>query len=435
VSDRAPFDSALSLLTLRSIRQYIRRSHAVMMTVFFAVLYALGSMALGGMLILAHVGGGYTVLVLWGSTTGFQAWNYPGLLILAPWGVVTLPFFATLSMVLVSVGVGIGMAVAVLLAVTLVRRRTTSVGRPAAVGSVAGLTPAMIALVTLGACCSTSLAASAGVGIVAQVSGSTTDNLLVNNWYLGVFQVVVVWVALVAQELLLRVYGGLLGLSADPAGTEPAYQPPKVSRRFLAGSALRVGLLVGGLTWSIAMLVDWTSVAPFGASAALWFRWLAQHQLLALLAIVAALFPRGLSALFSRWAGTALGRVARGVLLVVAVSLAVGVPPPIAGWGVTGFGNELMGLLAVPAGWGAVAPVFPPGLDLYFRWGVQYLLLGGFATALALGPSKALAPIEWTVGQPARDRLGGSDPLGSPTPSAIPTAEGTPAGASAVPSR
>jgi hypothetical protein len=374
-----------------------------MMTVFFSVLYALGSMTLGGMLILTHVGGGYTFEVLWGSGTGFQTWNYPGLLIVAPWGVVALPFFATVAMVLVSIGVGIGMAVAVLLGLALVRRRAKSAHQPAAVGSLAGLTPAMIALLTLGACCSTTAAATAGVGLVAQVSGSSTDTLLLNNWYLGVFQVAVVWIALVAQELLLKVYGGLFGLSAGAPGATSRVTPPRLSQRSVFGGALRVALLMGGVTWSLAMLVDWTAVAPAGASIADWVRWVVQHELLAIFAILAALFPRGLFEAFSRQAGTLPGRLARGVLLVAGLSLAVGVPPPIAGWGLEGLGNELLGLFGAPAGWGAVAPVFSPGLDLYFRWGVQYLLLGGFAIAVALAPVRALSTIQWSVGEPARE--------------------------------
>jgi hypothetical protein len=447
VSDGPRFASALALVTLRSIRRYVRRSHAVMMTVFFTIVYALGSMTLGGMLLLAHVGGGYTVEVLWSSGTGLQSWNYPGLLVVAPWGVVSLPFFATVAMVLVSVGVGIGMTVAVLLGVALVRRRGKSAGQPAAVGSLAGLTPAMIALLTLGACCSTTAAATAGVGLVAQVSGSSTDTLLLNNWYLGVFQVAVVWTALIAQELLLRVYGGLFGLPTDSAAATATPSPPRLGRRFLVGSTLRVGLLVGGVTWSLAMLVDWTSVAPTSASVTDWVRWVVQHQLIAFLAILAALFPRGLAATFARAAGTSVGRLTRGVLLVAGLSLAVGVPPPIAGWGVEGFGNELMGLFGVPAGWGAVAPVFSPGLDLYFRWGVQYLLLGGFSVAVALAPARALSPIQWSVGEPARRRSDGSEEVGLETPSSPaiggalpgerlpPASDGVTTGPAAVPSR
>jgi hypothetical protein len=445
VSEGVSFDSALSLLTLRSIRRYVRRSHAVMMTAFFSVLYALGSMTLGGMLIFAHIGGGYTFEVLWRSQTGFQSWNYPGLFIVAPWGIVSLPFFATVAMVLVSIGVGIGMSVAVLLGIALLRRRAKSAQQPVAVGTLAGLTPAMIALLTLGACCSTTAAATAGVGLVAQVSGSSTDTLLLNNWYLGVFQVAVVWIALLAQELLLRVYGGLFGLSTDASPGATAPSPPRLTRRSLVGGALRVALLVGGVTWSLAMLVDWTTVGPASASLADWVRWVVQHQLLALLAILAALFPRGLFEAFSRRAGTLWGGLSRALLLVGGLSLAVGVPPPLAGWGVDGFGNELMALLGVPTAWGAVAPVLSPGLDLYFRWVVQYFLLGGFAIAVAIAPLRALSVVRWSVGErsSAWPNGPGRDVAGAPSPTAsapafrelLPSAEVSSTGTTAAPSR
>jgi hypothetical protein len=365
-----------------------------MMTAFFALVYALGSMVLGDMLLLTPLRPPYFAEILWSG--GSSAWNYPGLLIVQPWGVVELPFFATIAMVVVSIGVGIGMSVAVLLGIALVRDRRARAAQPAAVGSVAGLTPAMIALVTLGACCSTTAAATAGVGIVGQVSGSTTDNLLLNNWYLGVFQMVVVWVALLAQELLLRVYGSLFsrGKPADAFSAAPV--PPSLSRWSVAGGLLRAALLVGGLTWSLAMLAAWTVTAPATASAGSWFGWVVQHQFLAILAILAALFPRGLAEALARWATTGMGRLLRVVLLVGGVTLAAGVPPPISAWGVAGLGNEVLSVLGLPASLGAVSPVFSAGLDLYFRWTVQYVLLGGFAIAVALAPRTALNPLLWS---------------------------------------
>jgi hypothetical protein len=396
VSDEPGTGSSLSLLSLREIRRYIRASHAVMMTVTFVVLYALASMVMGGMLVLFHQGGGTTIGILWGSPLGQSPWLYPGLIVSAPWGVLILPFFGTLSMIIVSVGVGIGMAVAVLLVIALVRNRGAS-GRATSVGSAAGLTPTMLALVTLGACCSTTAAATAGVGLVASVTGSTTDNLVLNNWYLGVFQIVIVWVALVAQEMVLRVYGGILGLSTG--GSRTTYVAPPLSRRFLAGTLLRIALIVGGVTWSLTMLVEWTSVDPWSAPAALWFRWILEKQFPALLAILAALFPAGTLEVLTT-AATRAGRgLVRGTLLVAGVLLVAGAPPPLAGWGIEGFGNEVLGVLGLPASTGAVVPVFSPGADLAFRWGLQYLLLGGFAIAVALVPIRAFTPLRWTQGR------------------------------------
>jgi hypothetical protein len=396
VSERtAGAGSILSLLTLGEIRRYIRRSHAIAMTVAFTLIYALGSMVLGGMLVFAHLSGGYQVIAVWGNALGTSSWSYPGLLILAPWGIVTLPFFATFAMVVVSIGVGIGMSVAILLGVSILRYRRSAAGRPASVGSLAGLTPAMIALVTLGACCSTTAAATAGVGLVAQVSGSTPDNLLLNNWYLGVFQIAVVWIALIAQEIVLRVYGGLLGGPTRTGDAVPT--APRIDRRFALGSAFRAALLVGGITWSLAMLVEWTSVDPLGASGAVWFRWLFEHQLPAFLAIFTALFPAGTAAFFRLDRPSRARGVLRSLLALGGASLVLGAPMPFAGWGVEGFLNELFATLGMPAAWGGVAPVFPPGLDLYFRWGFQYLLLGGFALVVAIWPALAFRPLGWTV--------------------------------------
>ncbi len=382
--------SFLSILGLRSIRAYIRRSHAIMMTAFFAIVYALGSMVVGSMLLLTPLSPPYYAEILW--TGGAPAWNYPGVLIVQPWGVITLPFFATFAMIVVSTGVGIGMSVAVLLGIALVRNRRARAGQPATVGSVAGLTPAMIALVTLGACCSTTAAATAGVGLVGQVTGTTTNNLLVNNWFLGVFQMVVVWVALLAQELLLRIYGGLFGIASISGGpSTEGHEPRRADRKVVASAALRVGLLIGGVTWSLAMVASWTTVSPTTASPTLWFSWLVQHQLISIFAVVAALFPRGLGSAVEPRLGTLGVGILRGALLLGGLSLVVGVPPPFADGGAAGFANQLVAVLGGPSAWGASWPVFGPGPALYFNWGVQYLLLGGFAITAGLWPGRVLA--------------------------------------------
>jgi hypothetical protein len=369
-----------------------------MMVVFFALLYALGSMVLGGMLIISPLRPPYYGEFLWGSALGGGSWNYPGFLLVAPWGVLTLPFLATWSMVAVSIGVGIGISVALLIAVRLVRDRKRAATQPGAISSVAGLTPAMIALVTLGACCSTTAAATAGVGLVAQASGSSLDNLLVNNWYLDVFQVAVVFVALLAQEMILEVYGGLFGLGPTlPDRSEATFAPPVSRSRLLAGGALRAALLLGGVTWSLAMVAEWTTVSPWTASATLWFQWIVQHQFVSVLAILVALFPRELSTVFTRGPTRPGVWALRAGLLLAGFSLIAWVPPTVAAGGAPGFVNELFGALGLPAAWGTVAPVYAPGLALGVRWGLQYLLLGGFATAVALAPGRAFAPIRWTL--------------------------------------
>lgn len=371
-----------------------------MMAVFFSLVYALGAMLYGGMLIFAHIPGGYTTQILWGSGNGLQSWNYPALFIVAPWGVVQLPYFATVAMVLVSIGVGIGMTVAILLTVELVRRnkKAAGAGRRSAVGSAAGFTPAMLALVTLGACCSTTAAATAGIGALAQASGTTTDNLLLNNWLLGVFQVTIVWVALVAQELLLVVYGGVFGLAGTKVLSDSGRVPhPPPDRRFAVGAALRIGLLAAGVTWALAVLAQWTVTSPLAGSAALWFEWVFQHWLLAFFAIFAALFPIGTLRFLQRISSRTEGRLLRGLFLVSGVSLVTWVPPILATAGIDSLVNEVFGVLALPAGWGAVTPAATGPLAISLRWGFQFILLGGFAIAAALWPDGALAPLLWSA--------------------------------------
>jgi len=391
-------DSPLSALTLPTVRRFIRGSGAIMMTAFFAVVYALASMLFGGMIVLGTIRGGYTIEILTRAASFQPVWDYPGLLIVAPWGVVSLPWFPTLAMIVVSIGVGIGMSVAVLLSVRIVRARRSAAGRPAVAGSVAGLTPAMISLVTLGACCSTTAAASAGVAVVAAVSGTTTASLILNNWFLGVFQMAVVWIALVAQELLLRVYGSIFGLANLPPATAVPAPAPKSHRQLVAGSVLRMALLAGGVTWSLAMVADWTTTNPFQASAATWFYWILEQQVVSFLAIFAAFAPAGTYVVLLRIFRARWGLVVRGLLAIGGLCLLLWVPPPAAGWGIEGFGNELAWVMGAPASWGAVAPVFAPGLALYLRWGLQYLLLSLFALAVTFAPTIAFGPLLATVG-------------------------------------
>lgn len=412
MSEPPTHPSPLQLLTLHEVREYLRRSHGIGLAVFISVAYALGSMVLGGMLTFARFPGGYSFLLLWGNALGLQPWNYPGLLIEAPWGFIELPFFATIAMILVSAGVGLGMAVAIILGVRLIRDRKGSAGRPAATGTIAGLTPAMIALVTLGACCSTTAAATAGVGLVAQASGTSTSNLLLNNWFLGAFQIVVVYVALIAQELLLRVYGSLFATN-DPGFAASSAPARALDRRALATAALRAVLLAAGVTWVLTVLADWTTVNPSSASAALWFNWTVEHWLLGGLAILAALAPRTVRQWARSAASTSSGLILRAVLLVGAWTLGGWVPPPLAGAGVEGFGNELLGALGGPSSFGAVTPAFAWGSTLFLRWTFQYLLLAGFAATVSVTPNSAP---DWLTGiEPSAARI---RPVESVSPSA-----------------
>ncbi len=358
-------------LTFREVRAFLSRSHAKGAAVFFGVLYALGSLLGGGMLVLSPLPAGTTIEILTGSGTGQGWWNYPGLLVVAPWGVLALPFFATFAMIVVAAGVGLGMAVAALLIYRLLRPTPQELARTKAVGVATGLTPAMISLVTIGSCCTTTAAATGGIGLIAQASGTTVANVLLNNWYLGVAQIAIVWTALLGQELLLSVYGGLLGLRAAPPGT-PRPAVPAGSASWVLGAVLRTVLVVGGLLWSLSMFAEWTVHPPLTSGAGWWFNWIVQHQLVAAVAIGIGFFPTGAQRFFralrrSPWApiGVFLGAAAGSVLLWL--------PAPLPSWGLDSFLGELLGALGAPAAWGAIAVGSTGGLALYLRWALEFV--------------------------------------------------------------
>lgn len=382
------------LISLHHSRILVRRPRYLLLALGIAVAYALVAMVVGGMLEIfwppAHLSSYWVVL-----TSGTPTWNYPGVLAVNPYFVLSLPFLPTVFMGLISAGVGLGMSVAVVLSANLLRRRAATSARPATVGTAAGLTPAMIALVTLGACCSTTAAATAGIGLTAQATGTTTDALLLNNWYLGLFQLVILYVALLAQEQLLTIYGGLLAPGTTSTGmTEP---PPGVDRRFAAAALVRVVLIAAGVTWSLSMVAEWLSADPGTASASTWVGWVLQHQLVGVTALLAGLFPGRIHQAFVQHGASWPSRVLRAVLLVGGVSLAIGVPPPLLSVGWHGFVNELLGLLGVSASSGAVSPGLSWGLPLAVRWATQYVSLGSFAVALGLRPLAALRPLMGTA--------------------------------------
>ena len=373
-SRRPPFDP-LAFLTLAEVRGFLRRGRFGGAVVLFTLAYILGALFASGMVAFGHFDGGYTVTPVWWNPYSTQWWNYPGLLVIAPWGVITLPFFPTFAMLVVGVGVGFGMAVAALLTLRLLRPSPSEEARTKAVGALTGLTPAMISLVTLGACCSTTAAATAGVGLVAAASATSVANLLLNNWFLGVFQIAIVLVSLLAQELLLAVYGGLYGRG------EPASAPrPPAFRPWIEVGALRAAALVGGILWSLSIAEAWTSNDPWSASAATWAGWLFERALPGLLAIGFALFPHGTVDAFDRLRRTRWGRRAGVAVAAAGVSLLAWYPASVLAAGWTGVGAEL--IVAVP---------FRSALALLAdvaRWAVEYAVLAAVALGLGVAPGR-----------------------------------------------
>jgi hypothetical protein len=404
-----------SVALLQRSRRILRIPGGWALGATIAMIYALISMFFGGMIVLGTVRTQYGLFVLWGSGTGQAPWNYPGLILVAPWGVVTLPFFATITMIIVSIGVGIGMGVAVVLTLRLVKTRRSEAAGATAVGSVAGISPAIIALVTLGACCSTSAAATAGITLIAHASGTTSYNLLANSWYLGVFQMGVLWVALVAQEQLIAVYGDLWGVGTRSPSLTAQTMPP-ISPRFVLGGILRVALLVTSVLWTLTMVASWIAIAPLSASATLWGGWTFQHLLVPGLIGAAALAPVALARIFD-WHGPAKRgtQLLRAFLFLGGVSLAIGLPFPLSAGGWYGLGNLLLGVAGAPSTWGSVGAGTALSLGLLVRWALEYLLLGAYAMLLALRPQIALRPLMWTVAR-SRNRTAPS----SAPPTSVP---------------
>lgn len=388
--ESAGIDRALAFLFLERSRRMLRVRWGRSLAVAVGGVYALLALLFGNMLQFFPTRLPWSAQVVVPLNTNTW-WNYPALLVTSPGGLLTLPFLATIAMVIVSVGVAIGMSVGILLTLRL---RTASRRRAggASVSSAAGFTPALIALVTLGACCSTTAAATAGIGAIAQASGTGTDQVLFNNWYLSLFQVGVLWVALLAQEQLIAVYGGI----AEDGTVAAAPAAVAFDRRSAARASLRFGLLAAGVVWALSGFVAWTAFDPVNATAGLLAGLFVQHLALAAIAIVAGLFAAaGLRPLLLQGGALRIG-AARLFLVLVGLSVAIGTPPPLAGAGVYGFVNELLGSLGAPAAWGAVAP--PPVLPsvILLRWLFEFLLLGGFAVAVGLFPQRVAAWLERT---------------------------------------
>ncbi len=386
-------EGAWATATLRRSLQLVRTREGRLIAASAAGLYLFAALLVGKMLVFGPTGQtGISTVYL---PSGQPEWLFPMYIVLAPNAVLELPLYSVAAMVLVSAGIGIGMGVAGVLGLRLLRWRRRRLASPTALGSVAGLTPAMIALLTLGACCSTTAAATAGIGVVANATGTSTDNLLVNTWFLTIFQLAVLWVALVAQERLIVVYSALF----DPErATESPSAAVRFERRTVVVGLARILLLAGAVTWSLSMLADWTTLAPGSASAGQWLDWILIVQLPAVTAGALALAPDAILRAGRRLAGAPALVLARLVLLAGGLLLLVGVPAPLASPAFHGLGNEVLAVLGYPLGAGGV-PV--PGIDalaLAARWGLQMIPLGLATAFLGIAPARTvralvLAPV------------------------------------------
>ncbi|MCI4330751.1 MAG: hypothetical protein L3K19_02745 [Thermoplasmata archaeon] len=384
--------SVLSLGTLRETRAILRSTRAWVLIVPLAGAYLFISMLIGGMLTLAPTNLPFFWEVLTPGPGALSWWNYPALVVVGQWGVLDLPFLPTITMAIVSTAVGIATAATLVLVfgnsrafqwLFARRRGTMSMGvGPAAA---AGAAPAITGIATLGACCCTSCASVAGISVVAATSGSSLTQLLENSWYLSVFQLVVVGAALIIQERAIR-----LARTACPV-------PPPRDRRYYASSLIRLGLLIAGVTWSLAMLVEWITLPPSEAPPAIWYHWTFEHQLLAGLAIGAAMLPREFVDVVIARSRTITIRTLRGLALLAGITWGIWVPPYLTDLGLGGFLNELLGYLGYPASVGAIPPDSPLGAALYFHWSMQHLLLASFAIAFAVSPIRVGSMLLWSV--------------------------------------
>ncbi len=374
----------LAVLTLKETRASVRTRRQWGLAAAVAVLVGLVALWVGGMLTVVPTQGTYTVeIIWWGPNAG---WFYPELLIVQSFGIVQLPWFPTLAMLVVAGGAGLGTTASVgllrrALAARRQRRASGEVG-----GVAAGAGPGVVALATLGACCCTGCTATGGLALVAAVSGSSAGQLVELGWFLPLYQLAIVYVALLAQERAVR------------RSREASLVPAPLGARSLAGVALRIGLLIAGITWSLAMFVEWGSTDIWTAPAGLWYHWLFEHQLLAGLALAAALFPDELASFAVRSARGIGGRAVRAGWALAAFTWGVGVPPALVALGLGGLVNELLGGPGA-GGWTAA---------LAFHYAFQHALLSAFAMVFAVRPELAVRPLLWSTARPEGRPVAGS---------------------------
>lgn len=387
-------DDVVSLATLRRTRALLRTRRGRLAVAGISVAYLLVSMLIGQMMTFPTLQGRALVDV---KLSGDPAWDFPELFLFTSGFAVDLFFLPTLTMVLVSLGVGIGATAAMFTVAPRLRGHSTGTGRAARVTSTAGASTAVVGLATMGACCCTSCAGTLGVAVIAAASGTSTAGLLRESWYLDLFQFVVVAVALLAQERALR------------PSSDSCPVPPRIDGRFVVGALLRISLLIAGITWSLAMFVEWIYKPPLSATPFMWYHWIFEHQALSAVAIAAGMFPKELARWIRRLYRNLEGWALRVVLLEAGITWGIWVPPVMTGLGLGGLLNEILSFFLVPVSWGAVAPDSALGPALVFHWIFQHALLAGFAILVAVRPDVALAPLMATV------EGAGPDPVGRTT--------------------
>ncbi len=371
--------TVVDYLTLPHLRAIVRpyRNYAI----YVGIVYALLVMFTGEMVLFGSWNGGWTLIVYtWGTPWWSGAWwNFPAFVITGPGVFLQFPMLTTVTMLVSIVGVSLGTVVAAVAIRSWWALRTASRNPPSQLGTAAsGVVPAIAGVSALGACCCITCVGPGVVSVVAGLSSVGTNQILDNEWYISVFQIVIIGVSLLVQEYTVR-------------QTERGCSLAPIDRRFAGSLLLRLGLLVAGITWSLAMFVEWGEINPLTAGPSLWYHWIFEHQLLASAAMAAGFLPRESYALFRRLFRGFRSNLVRAAMVVAAITWGVGVPPSLTSMGLGGFLNELLGYFGAPAAWGAIPPDLPLGPALYFHWAFQHLLLSGFALTLAFWPARMMA--------------------------------------------
>jgi hypothetical protein len=323
-------------------------------------------MILGGMLAIVPS----SVVRIYVAYSGIPRWDYPMLWIDFHRLVIVFPFVPTILMILISAGVGLGSAVALMLAIG-------SRSKASAIGSV----PLITGFATVGACCCTSCLSTAGIAVIAAVSSVPTWEILMNDWYLGLFQLAIVFLSLFVLERELE---------RNKETCDVTYSKKKTAFSVI----LKISLLVAGITWSLAMLVEWGETSPLSASLPTWYHWIFEHQLLSIFAILSAFFPSKMySIIRNRNFVSILLRVG---LVLSAFTWGFWVPGQLTDIGLGGFLNELFGYINLPLSLAAVPPDSSFGIPLLFHWIFQHELLSFFALLSSLVPKKVFTPLLWS---------------------------------------
>lgn len=208
--------SKWAFLALPQSRRMLAGRWARSLGMFLAAIYGLASLLLGGMLVLARTGRPSTTITVYLTPYSPSWWNFPAVVVVAPGGVLAISLLAAVAMTLVALGVGVGMSIGLILIARVIRGRRPSSGGPAVATLGMGLTPAVLAALTVGACCSVTASGAAGLEFAGSAAAVGLFGGLAGTWALWAFQLVVLSLALLAQEKLLEVTRTLPGPLETP---------------------------------------------------------------------------------------------------------------------------------------------------------------------------------------------------------------------------